>query len=187
MKKERKEKENRRIILKALIKALIKTLVLVLGSVILTTFVIIYVLGGFDNFDAFIINNTEYIRSLMKLLLTVGVSLGPMIFISEFRDETRFQNGKISKKITEEILSKDTYVEVEPKEGYLRYYHYFFYEELSEIAQYVAILSKDEKNVIIFLKFDKYDKYIFLETVEKEKFTASYEVVEAIESTDQVI
>lgn len=94
-----------------------------------------------------------------------------------------YEKEKINKKLVEDILPKEIYVKVFPKEGHLRY-KYFFEKELPKIADYFAILHKNDKIEIVAI-FNEYDKDLFIEYVRKENFINSYEVLETPETTEK--
>lgn len=181
MKKQRKEKSNKGIVLKSFIKALIISIVFVLVVGVLSLLMIIWLNGGFEAFNTM---DMHYKKVTVLIVLLICALCGLMTLCETFKDIMREEKGKISKKFAEEFLPTGTYIEVKPKEGHLKYYHYFFYKELPKIAQYFAVLTKDKNKVEIVLKLDKYDEFIFLETVEKENFKDAYEVLETMESTE---
>ena len=178
MEKQRKEKVDKKLILKAFIKALIFSIVLTGIVVVFVILLPIDLIGGVEQ-----LNTQKFEIIIFFIILILGI-LALMIFILIFENFMDKEKGKISKKLVEDILTRYTYTEVYPKEGHLKYYQHFFYTGLPAKSKYFAILSEDEKEIVIVLKFDKYDEYIFLEWIEKDEFKDAYEIVETNKTTN---
>lgn len=166
--KERKENINRTVKNKV-IKHLIIYDFIWFGVVIILT--LLPILFGEEPF-----NNGNYIPIIIIFLVIIFIMNVPVGWGLYFNFSER-DKLKQSKDLVKNVLSKDTYQEVIPNKVLLRYCT-FIKSELPALAKFFAVLSEDDKYVLILLKFDKYDGYKFLEAVEKEEFTEWYKIKE---------
>lgn len=177
MEKQRKEKGDKKLILKVSVMTLMVLILIVVLGVAIIIPIVSYPHSISDALNIPDIKRTLLIVSLIAVVYVLLLSyfLFKMIMNNE--------KAKISKRVAEEVLPIDTYIKVNPRKGHFKHYR-FFQEEIVEISEYFAILAKDKDRIGIFLKIEKHDKYFFLESLEKEDFLDAYEVIETDKTTN---
>lgn len=172
-------KERRKNIYKGIAKnVIIKTI----RDTIIFNFIIVIILYFFES-TGMLGTSREDMIWFWKMVFTMLLFFNLwIIFIIASMHKVN-ENMKINKKMAEDIFSKNICVKVFPKEGHLKY-KYFFEKWLPQIADYFAILDKNEK-IKIVARFNKeYDKEVFIEYVSKKEFIDSYELFETKEITE---
>lgn len=170
---EQKKRREKRVTRKAILQDLIICLISSIISFIVFKYIIDYSTHGQIN----MLGHEETEKLLRKfMLLGLGiVNIGFCICMSNI--SIKEAKRKLYKEMAEEILSKDTYVEVYYQKGHLNIPKFF----KEQISHYFAILNKNGKIdiVVTFKEYYDGDDYYLLEEISKENFVNSYEVIDA--------
>ena len=158
-------------------KAILQDLIICLISSIISFIVVKYIIDYYTHGQINMWGHEETEKLLRKFML-LGLGIVNIGFcICTLNISIKEAKRKLYKEMAEEILSKDTYVEVYYQKGHLNIPKFL----KKKISHYFAILNKNGKIdiVVTFKEYYDDDDYYLLEEISKENFVNSYEVIDA--------
>ncbi len=149
---------NKSIIKKSLINSLITSII------IATILFLIINLGIYTKIS------TAILSWVSKFIIAYII-----VFITNILMYNSFEKKQVSIKIVDDNLSCENYTKVEPVNIPL---YTSFFNSISDISDFYAIINKDIDRVQVFVKFHFDDRYIKLQTLEKSQFTSFFKIYE---------